>query len=174
MPQGKRGQALEECIIQSNKTYKLKGLALVDKVPTPWTVHYDKRTGRVIRAFPREKGTVDFVGISHGRGIAFDAKSTKETTRFPLKNIEQHQIDYLLQHKDQGGISFFIIDFSKKDERYYVPIEKMAEWWEDQFKGGRKSIPYEWFYLNCERIMTGNGAVINYLKHCNTAFKQSM
>lgn len=172
MAQGKRGKPLENMVIRTNETYKLKGLALVDKVPTPWNVHYDKRTGKVIRAFPQEKGTVDFIGMSHGRGIAFDAKSTNETTRFPLDNIKQHQVDYLLNHQDQGGISFFIIEFAKHREQYFVPIKEIVPWWDGQFEGGRKSIPYSWFTIYCGKIKPRNGVALDYLEHCHTAYKR--
>ncbi|MCG5104432.1 Holliday junction resolvase RecU [Oceanobacillus alkalisoli] len=164
MSHGKRGKTLENIIEYSNKVYKNKGMALVDKVPTPWNVHYNKKTGRVVRAFPEKKGTVDFVGISHGRSIAFDAKSTKIRTSFPLKNVEQHQVDYLINHQDQGGISFFIVYFEKHNEAYYLPIDELKKWWDSQLSGGRKSIPYEWFVLNTDLIKTNNGVPLDYLE----------
>lgn len=167
---GKRGMILEELIEYTNTLYKNKGLALVDKVPTDWVVHYDKRRRKVINAYPKEKGTVDFVGVSHGRSIAFDTKSTAIKTSFPLNNITQGQIDYLKNHKDQGGISFFIIEFSKQDEHYFLPIEKANEWWENMLRGSRKSIPYEWFLINCDLIQSGHGVPLDYLKQCKTAY----
>src|SRR5699024_2486642 len=125
MAKGKRGQALENLIEYSNKSYRQKGWAVIDKVPTPWTVYYDKRTGRVVRAFPKEKGTVDFLGVSHGRGIAFDAKSTNNTTRFPLDNVKEHQLQYLLDYQEQGGIAFLIVEFAKLREIYYLKIDDL-------------------------------------------------
>lgn len=166
MGYGKRGKTLENIIEYSNKVYKNKGKALITKIPTPWNVHYNKKTGRVIRAFPEKKGTVDFTGVSHGRSIAFDAKNTKERTRFPLSNVEQHQVDYLLKHQEQGGISFFVIHFEKHNEAYYVPIDKFMVWWEGQFEGGRKSIPYDWFTFNADLIESKNGIPLDYLANC--------
>lgn len=171
MSYGKRGMVLENTIEYSNQIYKNKGRALIDKVPTPWNVHYNKKTGRVIRAFPQKKGTVDFIGVSRGRAIAFDAKSTKVKTRFPLDNIEQHQVNYLIQHQAQGGISFFIIYFEAHREAYYLTIDKLVKWWEAQFKGGRKSIPYEWFVLHTEPIKAGNGVPLDYLSVCHSTEK---
>src|SRR5690625_8018006 len=109
MTQANRGKRLEDLIEYSNTIYKQKGQALIDKVPTPWSVSYDRKTKRVYRAFPQKKGTVDFIGISHGRSIAFDAKNTNIRTSFPLKNVEEHQLNYLINHQDQGGISFIIV-----------------------------------------------------------------
>lgn len=167
---GQRGMALEELIEFTNIVYKNKGLALVDKIPTDWSVHYDKKTRKVKTAYPKKKGLVDFIGISHSRSIAFDAKSTTSRTSFPLSNIEQHQIDYLLKHKDQGGISFFIVEFTKYVEHYYLPIDKANEWWINMKSGGRKSIPYDWFVFNCDLIKSGHGVPLDYLKLCGTVY----
>lgn len=172
MGYGKRGKALENLIEYTNNVYKNQGVALVDKVPTPWNVSYDKKSKKVIRAFPEKKSTVDFVGLSHGRGIAFDAKNARETTRFPLKNIEEHQVRYLINHQDQGGISFFIICFEKKNEHYFLTIDQLVQWWNEAIEGGRKSIPYEWFVLNCYQIKSEKNVPLHYLKYCNTAYKQ--
>ena len=171
MSYGKRGAALEKAIEQTNLVYKRRGWALIDKVPTPWVVQYNKQTHKVKSAFPGKKGTVDFVGVSQGRSIAFDTKNTNNKTNFPLSNVEQHQIDYLLNHLDQGGISFFIIAFAKLNEVYYVPITEFHEWWVSAQDGGRKSIPYEWFRLNCDMVTPGNGVLLDYIQCCKTLQK---
>lgn len=165
MGYGKRGMALENLIQYTNKIYRAKGLALVDKVPTPWTIHYDKKTRKVYKAFPKEKSTVDFIGVFQGRSIAFDAKSTEHKTRFPLNNIKEHQIQYLKKHREHCGISFFIVEFEKHQEFYFLPIEKALEWWEGM-ENGRKSIPYKWFKENCGLIRSENGVPLDYLKYC--------
>lgn len=162
--QGKRGKALENLIDYANNQYKSKGLARVDKVPTPWNVSFDRRTGRVFRAFPEKKGTVDYIGVSHGKPIAFDAKSTKIKTSFPLKNIQEHQIRYLQDYEEQGGISFFIVEFEPLKEIYLITINQAAEWWVQSKRGGRKSIPYKYFKDECIRITSGNGIAIDYLE----------
>lgn len=164
-----QGEILENMIEGTNEMYKRKGWAVVDKVPTPWSVKYDKYKGKAISAYPQEKSTVDFVGISHGRGIAFDAKSTTNKTSFPMKNIKPHQVEYLKQFQDQGGIAFMIIDFSKLSEMYFVPIDQLAIWWDDMIENdGRKSIPYDWFKFNCPIIRPEGGVLAHYLKHCQT------
>lgn len=170
--QGKRGQTLEIMVEHSNKAYKNRGMALVDKVPTPWNVHYNRRTGRVANAFPEKKGTVDFIGVSHGRSLAFEAKSTRIRTRLPLENFQKHQVQYLLTHQEQGGISFCIVHFEKHNETYFLKADDVIEWWNGQFEGGRKSIPYEWFKMNCDLIKSNNGVVLDYLAYCNTVYKE--
>lgn len=164
MGQGKRGKALEQKIEHTNKVYQKKGWALVHKEPTPWNVSYDRKTGRVYRAFPKEKGTVDFIGVSHGRPIAFDAKNTKEKTRFPLSNVKEHQVEYLRNHQDQGGISFLIVEFEKLGETYLLKFDQLYKWWIDAKRGGRKSIPYSFFNVECERILPKRGVAVDYLK----------
>lgn len=164
MGQGKRGKGLEQKIVWTNGIYKKKGWALVHKEPTPWNVSYDKRTGRVYRAFPQEKGTVDFIGVSKGKPIAFDAKSTKEETRFPLNNVKEHQVEYLKHHQEQGGISFLIVEFETLGEIYLLEFDQLYEWWVNSYRGGRKSIPYSYFKDECKRIYAKRGVAVDYLK----------
>ena len=42
---GLRGSAFEEMVNRTNETYKDKGLALVQKIPTPITPYQDKEPG---------------------------------------------------------------------------------------------------------------------------------
>jgi recombination protein U len=157
-----RGQAFEQLIEITNKQYALKGQATIQKVPVPWKVFYDKKTKRS-KAIPEEKSTVDFIGASNGRAIAFDAKSTREVTRFPLSNIENHQILFLKNWKDNGGISFILVEFAKKRETYLLPFQSLENWWNEAQLGGRKSIPYEWFLMNCNLVKSKNGILLDYL-----------
>ena len=57
-----------------------------------------------------KQSTVDYTGlIKGGRYIAFDAKESKLTTRFPLTNIEDHQAEYIKHVSRLGGIGFILI-----------------------------------------------------------------
>lgn len=156
------GKAFEQMVERSNQVYKQKGIALVDKIPTEVTV---MRKGKQITgAFFKSRSTVDFVGLSHGRGIAFDAKSTKQTTRFPLNNIEQHQIDFLKKWKDQGGISFILVHFEKHRETYLLQFDDLLEAWQKAQAGGAKSIKYEWFPIHCDQVKSSNGVLLDYIR----------
>lgn len=165
MAQGRRGYALEGMVEASNRTYENKGQALVHKVPTPWKVMYDKRTGRVKKAWPEEKGTVDFIGLAKGMPIAFDAKSTESKTSFPLKNIKPHQIHFLEQHEKQGGISFLLVEFSTMRQIYYFPFRFLKDFYEESLQGGRKSIPYDFFIHHCQKVTSKHGVLLDYLAH---------
>lgn len=112
------GQAFERLIERTNKQYQLKNRALISKIPTP--LKPVRKGEEFVGAFYEKKSGVDFQGVYNGRAIAFDAKSTKETTRFPLDNIADHQIKFLKQWQDQGGISFLLIEFAKRREVYYI------------------------------------------------------
>ena len=154
--------AFERLIEITNEQYIHKNRAVIQKVPTPWKVFYDKRTKRS-RAIPKEKSTVDYIGIANGRAIAFDAKSTRETTRFPLANIEDHQVKFLKQWKQNGGISFILVEFAKKQEVYLLSINQLEKWFLAAKNGGRKSIPYEYFLTNCDLVKSKNGILLDYL-----------
>lgn len=43
----------------------------------------------------------------------------------------------------QGGVAFFLISFIKRDEFYYLRLEKLLEFWKRAKAGGRKSFRYE-------------------------------
>ncbi len=151
-------------IDHTNKIYKMKGWAIVDEVPIPITITEDN--GRYIKGFKKSKSTVDYVGISHGKGIAFDAKSTKNKTSFPLSNVHEHQVEYLIKFHDQGGKAFFLIEFEKHHKFFFVPITFFLKYWDGAKKGERKSIPFDVINLNCDQIISARGVVLDYLKYC--------
>ena len=152
-----RGKSFENVIDYTNRQYALKGWALVDKVPTPTK----NIRGRIVY---EQKSSVDFIGLSHGKALAFDAKSTKVNTRFDLKNIHAHQIKYLKQFQDQGGKSFFLIHFEKLKETFFVELDFIYPYWQTWEGGGRASIPYQDFFNNCPLVHPGKGIALHYLK----------
>ena len=155
-----RGRSFEQIIEYANVQYKLKGWGLIQKVPTPWRVL--RKGKQIISAHPERKSTVDFVGVANGKAIAFDAKSTRERTRFPLSNIEQHQMDFLKQFYDQGGKAFILLEFVKFNETYLIPFDSLLEYWNKAMTGGRKSIPYS-DMINFPLVRSNRGIVLDYL-----------
>ncbi len=151
---------MQNVINLTNQIYRLKGWAVVDEVPTPTKnirghIAYEK------------KSTVDYYGITHGRALAFDAKSTRNKTRFDLKNVHAHQVDYLQRFKDQGGLAFFIIEFATLNQSYFVPFDFLHKYWLAAENGRPKSIPIADIDLNCERIRSERGVALDYLKYCS-------
>lgn len=156
-----RGKAFEKLIERANSQYASKGMAIVQKVPTPWIVI--RKGSKIISAYPEEKSTVDFMGVANGKAIAFDAKSTREVTRFPLSNIEQHQMDFLKAIDQQGGRAFFLIEYATKRETYVISYTSMSEYWENAKRDGRKSIPYS-DMSRFHRVTSERGISLDYLK----------
>ena len=74
-----RGKSLESLINYANQQYLSKRVALVRHIPTDWTVI--RRGKQIISAFPAQKSTVDYIGITSFNGeivpLAFDAKQCK-------------------------------------------------------------------------------------------------
>lgn len=160
--QANRGMAFEDLIEYANRQYQVRGIAVIQKVATPWKVV--RRGAQIVSAFPEKKSTVDFIGIASGRAIAFDAKSTRIETRFPLANIEQHQFEFLFDWSTQGGTSFVLIEFAVRHECYVLPFDVLSFYWSSMLQGGRKSIPLEEIKDRGTYVEPGRGVVLDYLK----------
>ncbi len=140
---GLRGSTLEEFINLSNEKYLENGLALIQKVPTPITpINIDKETRHITLAYFDQKSTVDYIGAVQGIPVCFDAKECNADT-FPLQNIHAHQVAFMENFEKQGGVAFFLISYTQKDEFYYLRFEKLKEFWQRAEDGGRKSFRYE-------------------------------
>lgn len=159
---GLRGSALEDMINKTNDTYREKGLALIQKVPTPITpISIDKDTRHITLAYFDQKSTVDYIGAVQGIPVCFDAKECKVDT-FNLQNIHQHQVDFMLDFEKQQGISFFLIYYTQKDIMYYLKISTLKKFWDRAKEGGRKSFRYD--ELDPEYIINKKtGLLVPYL-----------
>lgn len=136
---GLRGSALEEMINRTNEVYRDKGLALIQKIPTPITpIEMDQKTRHITLAYFDQKSTVDYIGACQGIPICFDAKESATET-FSLQNIHEHQIQFMTDFKNQGGVAFFLIYYSKLEKMYFMPIEDMVVFTDRAKNGGRKS-----------------------------------
>ena len=136
---GLRGSTLEELINRTNEQYREKGLALIQKIPTPITpVKMDKTSRHITLAYFEQKSTVDYIGAVQGIPVCFDAKECCVKT-FPLANIHPHQVAFM-------------------DE-----FEKQKEFWKRMEDGGRKSFRRE--ELDEEFYLSGkNGFLVPYLE----------
>ena len=73
---GLRGSVLEDLINRTNEVYREKGLALIQKVPTPITpIKIDKEHRHITLAYFEQKSTVDYIGAVQGIPVCFDARS---------------------------------------------------------------------------------------------------
>lgn len=162
---GKRGDALEDLILLSNDYYAKHKVARIDKAATPVTVVELDGKGLITKAYFEKKATIDFYGIAQGMFLTFDAKETHQKS-FPLKNIHSHQIDYMKEVSEQGGIAFLIVHFKHSDIFMLLPHELLVIYDDAAKHGGRKSIPFdaipEQFAIRREK----NG-ILNYLDAVN-------
>ena len=140
---GLRGSTLEDLINRTNERYREKGLALIQKVPTPITpIKIDKASRHITLAYFEQKSTVDYIGAIQGIPVCFDAKECATDT-FPLQNIHEHQIRFMEEFEKQGGIAFLIIYFSTKNLFYYLTYANMKLFTQRALNGGRKSFIFE-------------------------------
>lgn len=159
---GLRGSTLEEYINRTNEKYLENGLALIQKIPTPITpITIDKQTRHITLAYFDQKSTVDYIGAVQGIPVCFDAKEC-HTDTFPLQNVHEHQVVFMENFEKQGGVAFFLIFYSSRDEFYYLRFAKMLEFWNRMKEGGRKSFRYE--ELEQDFIFrTSGGLLVPYL-----------
>ncbi len=169
--QGKRGMQIESMINLTNQTYNLKRSAIVNKRPTPVKVMKSKGT-RVLSGYFEAKSTVDYDGVYNGRAIYFEAKSTKDV-RFPLKNIHQHQMDYMEKVDKAGALCFFLIECKVMNTVFLVLYSTIKLYWENSKLGGRKSIPIDDFnYYAAGEVKTKNGVPLDYLPVLDKIIKE--
>ena len=132
---GLRGSTLEEMINRTNEQYRDKHLALIQKVPTP---------------------------ITPGIPVCFDAKECK-TDSFPLANIHEHQVTFMKDFEQQGGISFLLLYFTARDEYYYLRYETMKTFWDRGQNGGKKHFSYTELETSFFLPRTGSSVLVPYL-----------
>lgn len=159
---GLRGSTLEDLINRTNEKYLENKLALIQKIPTPITpIKMDKEHKHITLAYFEQKSTVDYIGAVQGIPVCFDAKECATDT-FALQNIHAHQVKFMEDFENQGGVSFFLIFYTGKDIFYYLPFEYLKLFWDRAQSGGRKSFRFD--ELNPEYILPKkNGILVPYL-----------
>lgn len=163
---GLRGSTLEDMINRTNEWYQEKGLALIQKIPTPITpVKMDKEHRQITLAYFEQRSTVDYIGAVQGIPVCFDAKECVADT-FPLQNIHQHQVSFMTDFEKQGGMAFLIIYYSARNILYYMTYEEILLFWNRAQNGGRKSFRFdeldERFFLQLK-----NGCYVPFLDGMN-------
>ena len=159
---GLRGSLLEEMINRTNEKYREQKLALIQKVPTPITPVRMDGERHITLAYFDQKSTVDYIGVVQGVPVCFDAKESATDT-YPLQNIHQHQIEFMDNFEKQKGIAFIILDFTARNERYYVPFRDLKVFSDRAAAGGRKSFCYDEIDKDYV-IHTKEGALVHYLE----------
>ena len=123
---GLRGSLLEGMVNVTIEEYRKKKLALIQKIPTPIIPTNMDKEGHITLAYFDKKSTVDYLGVVQEIPVCFDAKECKED-KFPLLNIKKHQYEFMKEFEEQGGISFILIYFSKRQVAYYLNFRSLKE-----------------------------------------------
>lgn len=160
---GLRGSTLEDLINRTNEQYNEKGLALIQKIPTPITpIRIDKENRHITLAYFEKKSTVDYIGVIQGVPVCFDAKECNADS-FPLANVHDHQLVFMERFEKQEGISFIVIFFSKRNEFYYLRLSELQKFWQRAIEGGKKRFGYEELDRNYFLIQK-NGILVPFLE----------
>lgn len=168
---GLRGSTLEELVNITNEKYRANRLALIQKVPTPIKpIQIDSASRHITLAYFEQKSTVDYIGAVQGIPVCFDAKECATST-FPLANVHEHQVRFMQEFEQQGGVSFLLLFFKSLDVFYYLPFRKLLEFWERAENGGRKSFLYEELDPHYQ-ISTHNGVMVHYLELLSRDLKE--
>ncbi len=158
---GLRGSVLEDLINHTIELYREKGLALIQKIPTPITpVQIEKESRHITLAYFDQKSTVDYIGVVQGIPVCFDAKEVHVDT-FTLQNIHEHQVSFMSDFEKQGGISFLILYYAHRDEFYYISCRDMLAFWQRAAEGGRKSFRYD--EIDRTKIINMQNLILHFL-----------
>jgi recombination protein U len=156
-----RGDSFQQIINAANEQYFNRGWAVILEVTA-------KASQKANGQFYYKKKTIathslDYLGGVDKLAITFDAKETRERTRFPLKNIKQDQID-VARAFSKHGYSFFLVNFVMLGKCYRLNMDVLNEYWDDYTaKAGPSSIPIEIFKEKCDLVKPERGILIDYL-----------
>ncbi len=160
---GLRGSTLEDMINHTNEYYREKKLALVQKIPTPITpIRIDKESSQITLAYFEKDSTVDYIGAVQGIPICFDAKECATDT-FPLRNIHEHQLNFMEDLENQNGVSFLIIFFTGRNAFYYMRYAELKTYIKRAKEGHAANFKFD--ELNPDFIIKQKGpALVHYLE----------
>ena len=163
---GLRGSTLEDMINHTNEYYRQKKLALVQKIPTPITpIKIDKDSSQITLAYFEKDSTVDYIGVVQGVPICFDAKECATDT-FSMRNIHEHEVEFMSDFESQNGISFLIIMFTGRNRLYYMRFEELQGYIDRAAHGHANNFKHD--ELDPRYFMSAKGgALVHYLQPLN-------
>ena len=138
----KIGAKFEDKLTKQFEEYRKEKKAYIFKIPTEFVVL--RKGAKIISAYPKKQSPcLDYIGIlPNGKSIVFEAKTTKNTSSFPLKNIKPYQFELIKEINHYVDCVFFIIEFREMNETYLVSGNAILDFKENNT---RKSIPYKEF-----------------------------
>ncbi len=113
---------------------------MIHKVATGW-VPLRNSAGKIISAKVEDKAGVDYLGVWHQGAIAFDAKSTINTTRWPLHNLCPEQFEFLRDYRavNPHASAFILLGFLRLDLCFLLTMDLIESRWNEWKKGGQAS-----------------------------------
>ena len=110
------------------------------------------------RFIPESKAEPDYGGVvaPTGRAIFYDAKTTRRDL-LDFDNLHAHQIGFLERTAQFGAIAGFLVEFSKHNEVYFLPIQVVVRWRDES---SRKSFPHRFFSDHLTPAAPGKGFVL--------------
>ena len=110
------------------------------------------------RFIPESKAEPDYGGVvaPTGRAIFYDAKTTRRDL-LDFDNLHAHQIGFLERTAQFGAIAGFLVEFSKHNEVYFLPIQVVVRWRDES---SRKSFPHRFFGDHLTPAPPGKGFVL--------------
>lgn len=167
-----KGRGFEEEVKMANLQYRRKGIALIQKISTPWTVI--RRGKQIVSAYPEGKSTLDFRGTVKPRiPISFDCKETTDEKGLPLANIPGHQLDYMKDAIGVGEITFILCYIKCLDKRYFIPGDIVVNYWDrwqrNKGKRGFNYIPRD----EMKEVRSKNGIVLDYLEVVRNEYEKA-
>ena len=169
-----RGMTLEKDLEHTNEYYLRTNRAVIHKKPTPvQVVHVDypaRNRAKIDEAYFKVPSTSDFNGIYKAKYIDFEAKETRNKTRFPMINIHEHQVNHMYNCMEHGGIVFLIMRFTFHDATFLYPFEAFYQHWKVFKNDGRKSIPYKSIKEESVEIPVRLNPRIDYLSAVDELF----
>ena len=138
----KIGAKFEDKLTKQFEEYRKEKKAYIFKIPTEFVVL--RKGAKIISEYPKKQSPcLDYIGIlPNGKSIVFEAKTTKNTASFPLKNIKPYQFELIKEINYYVDCVFFIIEFRELNETYLVSGNAILDFKENN---ERKSIPYKEF-----------------------------
>lgn len=143
------GNYLEDKIIQTNRKYEKRELAMIEKIPNDFGII--RKNGKVVGARPKSRGSVDFIGSMFPDGkvipVAIECKQTENEREFPLyihkkAMVKNHQRKFLKGWYDKGACALYLIYFKKHKKLFLTNPDFIERMYEEE---ERKSIKYNEF-----------------------------
>ncbi|MEE3928360.1 Holliday junction resolvase RecU [Mycoplasmopsis ciconiae] len=127
-----RGMLLESIINKSIYFYNIHKIAFIEKKSIPYK--FSKKPTKISDQITQQnifllKSTVDYIGCYQGKYVCFEAKSSN-SDRIEKGSIIDHQLNFLIEIQNIGGIAYYIFMFTNDLEFYLVDpklIDKLTK-----------------------------------------------